>query len=101
MVSLGRAWWWGLMCLVVGTLYGCGIMDMVAGINADGTPSAGGPGIGDTVARSLGSLFGGYGDAAGVGILWGLREYRSYRLRKAGKEDDNRDGIEDPPVRPA
>lgn len=69
---------------------------MVAGVhtNPDGTITTG-PGVGDAIGNALSGLLGPYGGMVGLGVGWGLREYRHYRLIQAGKKDDNRDGIDD------
>lgn len=88
-----------LMAAVLCALVGCGVLDLVAGVhtNPDGTITTG-PGIGDYAAEGVKGLFGPWGATVGVALGWGLREYRSLRLRQAGKKDENRDGIEDPPA---
>lgn len=100
MKTLGKAFLFGVACLVIGTLYGCGFLDMVAGVhtNPDGTITTG-PGVGDQVAGLLGSFL--PWGAGGAGLLrWGLLEYRHHRLVAAGKKDENRDGVEDAPTPP-
>ena len=96
MKVLVRAGVFGLCCFVVGCLYGCGFLDMVTGINPDGT-SSGGPSIVDSVGDGAKSLLGPWGAVVGLALGWGSREYRHHRLIAAGKKDDNRDGIEDAP----
>jgi hypothetical protein len=93
----------GFCALVVGALYGCGFLDMVAGVQTgpNGEVLGAGPGVGDHIADVVGSVLPWAGGTAGVGGLlrWGLLEYRSFRLRQAGKKDDNRDGVEDAPTK--
>lgn len=84
-------------CLVVGTLYGCGFLDMVAGVQTgpNGEVISTGPGIGDHAIGLVSSLLGPWGATAGVALGWGFREYRHYRLVQAGRPDANRNGVDD------
>ena len=86
-----------LFAILLLALAGCTVLDGLAGIKEDGTPMEG-PSVVDTVAEGAKSLFGPYGAILGLAIGWGAREYRSFRLRQAGKKDEDRDGVEDPPA---
>ncbi len=96
MKNFGRVWWWGLMVLVVGTLYGCGFLDMAMGMQDDGQG-----GVTSSPTAPINAIWGfvemlgpwGLG-AAALG-RWGTVEYRHRRLIAAGKRDDNKDGIDD------
>lgn len=100
MISLGRAWWWGLACLVIGTLYGCGLMNAATGTNPDGTPS-GGPNILEAASGIANIILGpGLGGLVGFAGGWATKAYRHKLLIAAGKKDDNFDGVEDPPTAP-
>jgi hypothetical protein len=97
MITLGRAFTYGLVCMGIGVLYGCGFLDMVAGVQygPEGQILTG-PGVGDVIADAAASFLP-YGLGIGAAIRWGLVEYRHHRLVAAGKKDDNRDGVEDAP----
>jgi hypothetical protein len=97
-ISLGRAVVWGLCCLTIGVLYGCGFLDMVAGVQTgpNGEVLGAGPGLGDQIV-GVASSYLPYGGGLAVLLRWGLVEYRHHRLVAAGKKDEDRNGIEDPP----
>lgn len=81
----------GLTLMLLG---GCGFLDMATGINPDGSSAPGGGAIVDAVqgvANGFGFWGGIVGGALGTGALW----YRHLRILKAGKKDDNFNGIAD------
>lgn len=78
-------------------LAGCGVLDYATGIREDGTPMEG-PALVDLAGEAAKGLLGPWGVAVAGFLGWGATSYRSYRLRQAGKKDENRDGVEDPPA---
>ena len=71
---------------------GCSYLDSAVGLNPDG--SSAGPGLLDVASTTLNSLgvWGGVAaGAVGTAALW----YRHFRILKAGKKDDNLDGVAD------
>jgi len=94
---VGRCFLASMACVAFGLLYGCGFLDMVAGVQTgpNGEIISTGPGIGDHVSGLAGSLLGPWGVTAGAVLGWGFREYRHYRLIKAGRPDANRNGVDD------
>lgn len=77
-------------------LIGCGLMNAVTGTNSDGTPS-GGPNILESAGGILGLLIPGATGIVGFASGWITKAYRHSLLVKAGKKDDDFDGIEDAP----
>ena len=86
--------WAVLLCL---GMLSCGVLDTLAGHREDGTPMEG-PSVVDTVSEGAKGLLGPYGVILGMAVTWAVRERRHFLLIKAGKKDENRDGVEDPPA---
>lgn len=79
-------------CLILLLMSGCTALDSAMGIAPDGSRT--GPGIVDAV-QGISEGFGFWGGIAsgvvGTAALW----YRHMRILKAGRKDDNFDGIAD------
>lgn len=90
----------GFGCLLLGALYGCGFLDMVAGVETgpNGEVIGAGPGLGDQIVGVASGVLP-YGVGVGALLRWGFLEYRHHRLVAAGKKDDNHDGVEDAPTK--
>lgn len=98
---------WGCWAFAIALLGGCGVLDAFFLPRPDGTPSTsqGAEGV-------VGNIPGGYGTLI-AGGLWLLRhgyvEIRHFQLIRAGKKDDNKNGVDDaletrppaPPTSPA
>lgn len=79
-------------CLIMLFAGGCTVMDSVTGIRPDGSDAGGG--IVDSVqgiANGFGFWGGIAGGALGTAALW----YRHLRILKAGRKDDNFNGVAD------
>lgn len=80
-------------------LAGCGLLDVIFGTGPGGGATKNSP-PSDAIGGLVGTVV--PGGAALIGMLrWGYIEYRHHQLVKAGKRDDDKDGIEDPPAPPA
>lgn len=92
-----------LWLLAVVYLGGCSFMDMATGVIRDeqGNVIGTSPESPAKTALDFLGMFGPWGAGAAAVGRWGLVEYRHRALVKAGKKDDNRDGIEDPPTPPS
>ncbi len=90
----------GLWIVAGLSIGGCALMDSMAGVRRDAQGNVIGTSPNSPLETAAGflSIFGPWGAGAAGLIRWGTVEYKHYALVKAGKKDDDNDGVEDPPA---
>ena len=79
-----------IMTVVLLSVVGC---QMLAGVDEKGTPT--GTGLLDLVGTVVGSTVPVYGGIGAVALGFVAVRLRSYLIKKAGRKDDNANGVPD------